>query len=301
MTTPSQLIARRLGRSLIIVVVLLLFLAPLVVPLAINAVRSNVDSPRFQLNPNPVLVRRGDIASSFRSRGQVAPSRSLVVQASLTGTVDSLSVEEGTLIELGTSIVRLIELGSIRKHHTVNAPFGGRVVSFMVEKGATVQAGQPLFEIESSEAVVEAQIHPSNLYEFSDRPEGITATIIDGPGPFDCGFLGIRRATSPAQASAETRVTQYILRCQIPADVRAIIGAPAELQIISKSANDVLLVPRTAVFGRGQERFVTLVSGPRRWPVRVTVGIFSEIEVEIVSGVKEGDTVLDIAPIADAT
>jgi multidrug efflux pump subunit AcrA (membrane-fusion protein) len=63
----------------------------------------------------------------------------------------------------------------------------------------------------------------------------------------------------------------------------------ASMEIVTSEKKDILLAPSDAVFSEGGQTYVTTPAGRT---VYVTTGIADEDDVEIVSGLEEGDRVM---------
>jgi hypothetical protein len=66
----------------------------------------------------------------------------------------------------------------------------------------------------------------------------------------------------------------------------------ANLDIVTVMAEDTLVVPRRAVETVGRHHVVSVKSGRREEHVIVITGLSNDSEIEILSGLTEGQTVL---------
>jgi membrane fusion protein, multidrug efflux system len=85
----------------------------------------------------------------------------------------------------------------------------------------------------------------------------------------------------------------YRVRVLLPPDTKLMIGMTAETNIVLRQEDDALLVPASAV----QDDTVWLVADGRLVPREVTLGAKGATEVEILSGIAEGDRIV-AAPVA---
>lgn len=69
-------------------------------------------------------------------------------------------------------------------------------------------------------------------------------------------------------------------------------GMTCDADIVVGQKEDVLLVPTTALISKGDSTYVTVVAGGREEPRLVAVGLRSETDAEIVSGLDEGEEIL---------
>jgi multidrug efflux pump subunit AcrA (membrane-fusion protein) len=135
-----------------------------------------------------------------------------------------------------------------------------------------------------------------------------------GPAPFECGGLtlgapatdpgggagdpgtGDPAAPAPAQGGGTTA------RCAVPQGTTVFPGMAATVVVEAGLAEDVLVVPVTAVQGSVQQGNVWVV-GPDGEPARrpVTLGLTDGEQVEVREGLAEGDEVLLFVPVPDDT
>jgi HlyD family secretion protein len=78
-------------------------------------------------------------------------------------------------------------------------------------------------------------------------------------------------------------------------------GMSAMVEIITEERENVLQVPLQSVRTEGDKQFVYLVKGKKPVKTSVEVGVFNDVNIEIISGVNESDTVLMYAPAATDT
>ena len=91
------------------------------------------------------------------------------------------------------------------------------------------------------------------------------------------------------------------VRCAVPGDVRVFPGLTARLTIAGGIAENVLVVPTTAVEGGGGSGVVYLVGpGGETEPREITLGLSDGVTVEVAGGLEEGDLVLQFVPGAPA-
>jgi threonine dehydratase/multidrug efflux pump subunit AcrA (membrane-fusion protein) len=289
---------RAIGRVVFWIFLVFVVTLPLTAPLVARSLKQRGAAPAIE--PRPAKVIRGDISQSFNTNGSVVPERTGSVRSPATGKVSEIRVQEGAKVTAGQAIivVRAADpLGGTGRTFQAEAPFDGIVSQIRVELNGPASAELPIAVVESEKLVVEAQVPPARLGDISTAPEAIEG--VSGRKPFACPFIESRRRSAGAAPQGTDQVPvplQYTLRCGVPAELGLVVGTPVDLVVITRTAKGVLLVPRAAITTRGSEPYVTRVSGPRREQVKVTLGIENERQVEVVSGLSEGDTILDFAP-----
>jgi HlyD family secretion protein len=75
-------------------------------------------------------------------------------------------------------------------------------------------------------------------------------------------------------------------------DLRVRPGMGANLTIVTVTAEDTLIVPRRAVQKLGRRSVVRVASGRQEDHIVVTTGLSNESEIEVLSGLEEGQIVL---------
>lgn len=100
----------------------------------------------------------------------------------------------------------------------------------------------------------------------------------------------LKVASGPAEVEPGTAAVPVRLRFAGPADLPA--GTPVQVDIGAELHRNVVLVPAAAVVREGEETFVFVADNGKAQRRAVQIGIAEETRVEIVSGVKAGETVI---------
>jgi HlyD family secretion protein len=97
-------------------------------------------------------------------------------------------------------------------------------------------------------------------------------------------------------ANVQSGVVLYPVTIQLlPAGVPARVGMTANVEIITASKADVLIVPLRAIQSESGKSYIWRQSADGFEKVEVTLGVMTEIEVEITGGLSEGDVVSVVA------
>ena len=75
-------------------------------------------------------------------------------------------------------------------------------------------------------------------------------------------------------------------------------GMTADVEITTVSQEDALVVPLRAVHIEGEDAYVNRLVGDQVERVEVELGLMTDIEIEITSGLSEGDVVVVVASTA---
>ncbi|WP_147522451.1 efflux RND transporter periplasmic adaptor subunit [Brevibacterium senegalense] len=180
-----------------------------------------------------------------------------------------------------------------------------------------------------------ADIEPVELYRLGDLPDTAQIIIDQGPPPSDCTSLSLLEAGAPPTggggaaggdagaggdtagdadmsgddglgigddgldtgAAGDTGSGTTQLRCGIPDDVEVYNGLTMCMIVDVGSADDVLTVPVTAVRGMGEDASVWGPGDTGEPEERsVTIGMSDGTRAEVVSGLEEGESILEYVP-----
>lgn len=167
------------------------------------------------------------------------------------------------------------------------APADGTVIRRDGEIGQMIGANQSIFWMSCCAPLrISAEVDEEDIAQV--RPEQQVLVRSDAfPGKV---FEGRVQAITP---KGDPVARTYRVRVALPPDVPLMIGMTAETNIVLRQSEDALLLPAGAV---RQETLWRVEDGVLS-PVRVTLGAKSATEVEVVSGVSDGDIIV-AAPVA---
>ncbi len=170
---------------------------------------------------------------------------------------------------------------------TIKAPFGGTVGLRTISVGDYVQPGQDLITLVDADPVkVDFRI-PEAFLPSVRTGQTIEVKLDAYPGQV---FEGTVYAISPV---VDVNGRSLLLRARIPnPDGYLKPGQFARVDLIFDLREDALLVPEEALVPRGDERFVFRVVDGKAVMTRVQIGDRIGDDVEIISGLNEGDRVV---------
>ncbi len=256
------------------------------------------------------VVERGSIENAVSLDGTVVPVEAVPVRPSKTGVVHRVYVEDGLQVAEGDVLytVRVEtqpepdEEGMLGEPvvtiWNVRAPASGTLTGFELLPDQSVDLASPTGEVQPPRFLVRASVGAAQQYRLTTQPETAMVTIDSGPAPFECTDLAIRQP-SGEEATAGASAT---LTCAVPEDVRVFVGLAAKLDLAAGSADDVLLLPTTAVLGSADVglayRPTASADGTPGEPeeVRLELGLSDGTMVEVRGGLSEGDAVLQFVP-----
>ncbi len=256
-----------------------------------------------------VPVTRGDIVISISTTGVVEPQNRLEIKPTVSGRVEQIMVKEGDRVKAGQELALLSStdratlLDAARKQgkeavayweeaykaSPLIAPIDGEVIVRAVEPGQTVTTSDPVLVL-SDRLIVTAQVDETDIggikvgqpaiVSLDAYPETRIKSVVDHIA---------------YESKVVNNVTIYeveILPEKIPENFRS--GMSANVEIIKEERKNVLLIPEPAVKKRQGESFVLVGRGTDERPEkrRIVTGLSDGTNIEVVSGLDDGETVL---------
>lgn len=242
----------------------------------ITIARHDVDTARQGVRQAEEAVRaaranRDQVAVSER---QIEAARAAVGQAAAAQQAAAVSVSK----------------------HAIYAPISGLVARRMVDRGEAALPGQPVMRLVNINPIkLEATVSELDVerIHLGDR------AVVSFDGLPDQQFVGVVRDLAP-QANKDTR--QFVARLEV-SNERGLIrpGMFARVQLVLETRSDTILIRRDGLVERGRSRLVYVVTGGSVQVREVTVGAISGNLVEILEGVREGESyvIADQSSLAD--
>jgi multidrug efflux pump subunit AcrA (membrane-fusion protein) len=262
----------------------------------------------FSVNGNPVFALNGDTPIYRILKSGDSGKDVEVLQKSLKElgySIDEIDGDFGsntrTRLKNFQDDKDLTKTGTLNPQSFQAFPLPLNVIDLPVKQGDRIAAGQTiatLADIIKLKAVV--------LVNEIDVPQikvGQQAVItIDAlPGKEYTGKVtfiseqpaGSSNQQSSASSSSTTGVVNYsveVLLDKPSAEIKS--GMTANADIVIEEKPSALVVPSAAIKEANGKKFVELLNGKQQKKIEVKTGIYSENQVEILSGIKQGDKVV---------
>lgn len=259
----------------------------------------------------PVMI--GTVSNDVVLSGTVKADDAVPVKAPLDGTITSVEVGVGSVVAAGQQIGIVKGFNAAGRAVTVGiaAPVAGTISALSIVPNQQTTAGTAIAQIAPPGFYVTASVQPTDRYRLTSAPSEATVTVTGGPAPFTCTGLTVTTPLAGASSgSGEDPGTGdpnagsgTTARCVVPADVTVFPDLVAQLTISAGVAENVLVVPVTAVLGSAESGVVYVVIDPETGETEerpVTLGLSDGINVEIVDGLEEGELVMQFVPGAPA-
>jgi macrolide-specific efflux system membrane fusion protein len=256
-----------------------------------------------------VPVEKGKFTVTVSSAGDVEPENKISITAPIAGRIDSILVEEGTKVRNGqvlawmSSADRAALLDSARanggadlkewkdvyKPAPILSPASGTIITREIVVGQTVSQTTELFQL-SDRLVIMADVDETDLGKVRLGQEA-TVTVDSFPGL----VVHTKVARIAHQSIIKNSINTYevlLLPDQLPKEFRA--GLTASIQFNYEEKENTLMLPTWVAEGRESFTTTLRVKGPNGEPVKkqVEFGLSNGQDVEVLSGLSEGDQVL---------
>lgn len=177
------------------------------------------------------------------------------------------------------------------------AEVSGEVSKIYIDENDSLSQGDSIMDIvnyDSLKIVIKV-----DEYDLSEITEGMDAEVsLEAIGKTVTGTISeIARG-----ASVDNGVSYFETTITLPQDTDLRVGLSADVKVVTQSAKDALTVPVNAVTYNGAKAFVQRYNDSGSLEnTEVTVGINNGANVEIKSGLQEGDKIAYIDASADSS
>jgi multidrug efflux pump subunit AcrA (membrane-fusion protein) len=294
---------------------------------------SGQGAPTLELSSPPVPVARATVTNTVSVTGTVVGDTPVPLKATAAGSVRRLLVTAGSPVTAGQAVLEIryeqerepvtgtdadgnptsIPRPPLVRTTTVTAPAAGTLTALDALVDQTVAVGDRIGSISPGTLSVTATLTQADQFRLLAPPSTAEVEVQGGPAPFTC--TGLTLGAPPAAAGEPSPEDGggmidpsggtgggTTARCQVPAGVTVFPGMAATVLVQAGTAENVLVVPVTAVQGSVQRGNVWVVGADGAEAERaVTLGLTDGEQVEVKEGLTEGEQVLQFAPVPDDT
>jgi macrolide-specific efflux system membrane fusion protein len=260
----------------------------------------------------PVMI--GTISNDVVLSGTVKADDAVPVKAPLDGTITSVEVGVGSVVAAGQQIGIVKGVNAAGRSVTVGiaAPVAGTISALSIVPNQQTTAGTAIAQIAPPGFYVTAAVQPVDRYRLVGAPTEGTVTVTGGPAPFTCTGLTVTTPLAGASSGGSgddpgtgdpNAGSGTTARCVVPPEVTVFPDLVAQLTISAGVAENVLIVPVTAVLGAAESGVVYVIIDPETGETEerpVTLGLSDGVNVEIIEGLEEGELVMQFVPGAPA-
>ena len=236
-----------------------------------------------------VSVVRGTITPTVSTQTTIFPAVPFIIFSPENGIFNSA-------VELEEKITAGQIIGTVNGKE-LKSPVDGTITS-IAPSNESVPSNYPVAIVQYTGFAlnVEADNFLSTLPEYAELKAKFQ--VYDGVGPTDM----IAVVSPAADENAFTGIVpqEGILQCLISQTVDVKSGQSATVVITATTRNDVLILPLSVIAGRQGTGLVTVITpNGERVETKVTLGVTDGANIEILSGLEEGDVVSATPPNLD--
>jgi len=266
-------------------------------------------SAKDEFVTSEVKASLADIQISVSTTGVVEPQNRLEMKPPIDGRIEEILVREGEKVKRGqilawmSSTERAALLDAARAHSEKKvkywedvykatpliSPIDGEVIVREVEPGQTLTSSNPVIVL-SDRLIVSAQFDETDISRIKVGQKAFI-TLDAYPG------IKIEGVVDHIAYESEmvNNVIIYnvdILPRETPEFLRS--GMSANVQVIEKAREGVVIIPLEAIYTEGGKTFVKAKKGPRAAPEKreVVIGLRDEKHAEVISGLTAKDIVV---------
>lgn len=247
--------------------------------------QASVEQAAAQLQQLQEGGSESDIASSQASLDQ---ARAQLEKLTASATETDLSIQQSAVQQAENNLERArINL----ENAELVAPFNGIITSVDIVHGSVVGDSTVAFNLIDRDPLhVDVTLNENDI---SKVEVGQTVDLTISALP-DWQTTGTVTYVSPV-SEADSDVVTYRVRVSFPdSDPRVKVGMTADLEIVTQSLSDIVVVPNTALTTRGEQQVVLVMDAqseqPR--PMDVEIGITDGTYTEITSGLEAGQQIV---------
>ncbi len=326
----------RVFRKVVLPVAWVLIFSTIAISLAVMAFgNDDPEPPRSGLQPTGKIpvhnagVSRGTVENTLALHGTIKVDPPVTAKADHDGVVGYFFLPVGAMVKVGQPILQIKSEESKTpsdddkadkpqvRYYNVLATKAGRISGFPKELDDPVAKGDAVATVRLDTFRATGSIKPVDQYRLLKMPRSAKVSITGGPKPFACGDLAIGDPSTEAGTDTPANGEEGIdpgavgprgdggdggggggasVTCRVPEDVRVFDGLSMTMSINAGRAEDVLVVPITAVRGLVGSGTVWVLKDGEPTPRRVRLGLSDGQIVEIRKGLKEGEEILEFVP-----
>lgn len=272
----------------------------------LNINKARLETYRAQLVSKEIALR---VAQKKYNREKNLKKHNATSDENLESAEDALASTRASVTEMKSQIVQAqIEVNNAETnlgYTKIVAPLDGTIVSTPIEEGQTVNSNQTTPTIvkiaDLSKMEIKMQISEGDITKIQPDME-VSYTILSEPNNIyrgkldriDPGLISLTKGDYNGSTEANTAV-YYYANVIVPNEENKLrIGMTTQNTITIASAENVLLVPKVALKGQGDNTYVDVLGadGITVSTKKITIGLTDNINAQVLSGLQEGEQVI---------
>jgi len=247
-------------------------------------------------------VAKGNLEVRFKEVGELAPKVDIPVRPPVDGEVKAVYVEEGQLVQRGQPLA-LIQPGKTEAEQKlyvpteVRSPLAGTVLYRMINPGDFVNAGRDDFirVADLSRMIARFEIGEVDVLKFREGHQAtVTVDALAGQSYAGRIFFISPGTVQKKEGSWEGRgVKKFLVKVELDqSDPRLRPGMTARMEVLVDKRPGVILAPLGGVFEEMGKATAYVKAGEGVEERSLKLGLRNEEQVEVLEGLREGETIL---------
>ncbi|GEM_PF-2883267 len=250
---------------------------------------------RNNVKENVVIVKKSNIISTADLSGTVYADPRINLLSEVTGRIKKIYVKDGDSVKNGQNIMDIDLSKTLYGRSevvTITSPIKGKVLLLNVSEGDTVFPRSMLGVIGGDNFIAKFYADELDAVNIKKGQKAVLSFEAYPDKKFDITVESV----SYTVVTTQQGVKAYLVTVKIPQEEYSYMkdGLSANIKIITAEKKNVLIVPIESVGSDSSGSFVDLIDEHGNIKkTYVKTGISSDDFTEIVSGLKEGDKILE--------
>ncbi|MFD1261442.1 efflux RND transporter periplasmic adaptor subunit [Entomomonas asaccharolytica] len=272
----------------------------------LNINKARLETYKAQLVSKEIALR---VAQKKYNREKNLKKHNATSDENLEAAEDALAAARASVADMKSQVVQAqIEVNNAETnlgYTKITAPLDGTIVSTPIEEGQTVNSNQTTPTIvkiaDLSKMEIKMQISEGDITKIQPNME-VSYTILSEPNNvyrgkldrIDPGLISLTKGDYNGSTEANTAV-YYYANVIVPNEENKLrIGMTTQNTITIASAENVLLVPKVALKGQGDNTYVDVLEadGITVNTKKVKIGLTDNINAQVIAGLQEGEQVI---------
>jgi HlyD family secretion protein len=254
--------------------------------IAVEAAQTQLNVLLAGASADEVRAAQANVASAVAQRDAAQAQLDLLLAGA---TEEQVQAAEAAVDQ---ARVALDQARLLLEQATLTASMGGTVTAVDIGIGEMLNPGQPVVVLSDLTALeVDVNLDETDVARVAVGQEA-RVSVDAFPGVEMAGEVTYIAPVAETQSGV---VLYPVTICLTPSELPVRAGMTADVKITTASQENALIVPLRAVHTEGEHAYVDRLAGGQIEQVEVELGMTTETEAEITSGLAEGDVVIVVA------
>jgi multidrug efflux pump subunit AcrA (membrane-fusion protein) len=244
-------------------------------------------SPDRMIRVQVVKVKVAPMPDTIQTIGSLVPEKEIKIRAVMPGKVQSLEVDSGSWVNMGTPLIKIIGGPEVR------APFDGYLSDWLVKPGEYVQAGTEMVDLVNTDTLKLVYRIPEQFAAKLDNQQEVEIFVKAYP---EKTFKGVVRFIAPV---VDKKTSTILIKAEVENPNQDLWpGMSAHVNHLFRRNPDALVIPESALILTMEGYEVLTIKEGVLVKKAVQIGSRSEGRAEVKTGLENGEEVLLVRTFA---